>query len=87
MCVCVCVHVLSYVPLFVTPWTVARQAAPSMGFSRQQYWSELLFPTPGDLPNSRIKFKSLAFPTVAGGFFTTLPPIHSLIKRQDDFKG
>ena len=38
-----------------TPWTVAHQALPSMEFSRQEYWSGLPFPSPGDLPNSRIK--------------------------------
>ena len=43
----------------VTPWTVAHQAPLSMGFSRQQYWSELAFPTPGDLPSPRIEPLSL----------------------------
>ena len=38
-----------------TPWTVARQAPLSMGFSRQVYWSRLLFPSPGDLPNPEIE--------------------------------
>ena len=42
---------LSHVRLFVTPWTVAHQAPLSMGFPRQEYWSGLSFPTPGDLPN------------------------------------
>ena len=42
---------LSRVRLSVTPWTVAYQASPSMGFSRQQYWSGLPFPSPGDLPD------------------------------------
>ena len=42
---------LSRVQLFVTPWTVAYQASPSMGFSRQEYWSGLPFPSPGDLPH------------------------------------
>ena len=42
---------LSHVPLFVTPWTVAYQAPPSMGFPRQEYWSGLPFPSPGDLPD------------------------------------
>ena len=42
---------LSRVRLFATPWTVAYQAPPSVGFSRQEYWSGLLFPSPGDLPN------------------------------------
>ena len=46
---------LSRVQLFVTPRTVADQAPPSMGFSRQEYWSGLPFPSPGDLPNPGIK--------------------------------
>ena len=50
---------LSRVQLFVTPWTVAYQAPPSMGFSRQEYWSELPLPSPGDLPNPRIEPRSL----------------------------
>ena len=41
---------LSHVQLFATPWTVAYQAPPSMGFSRQGYWSGLPFPSPGNLP-------------------------------------
>ena len=41
---------LSRVQLFATPWTVAYQAPPSMGFSRQECWSGLSFPSPGDLP-------------------------------------
>ena len=46
---------LSRVRLFATPWTVAYQAPPSLGFSRQEYWSGLPFPSPGDLPNPGIK--------------------------------
>ena len=46
---------LSHVWLFVTPWTVAHQAPLSMGFSRQEYWSGLPFPSPGYLPNPGIK--------------------------------
>ena len=46
---------LSHVRLFVTPWTVAHQAPPSMEFSRQEYWSGLPFPSPGDLPNPGIE--------------------------------
>ena len=42
---------LSRVRLIATPWTVAYQAPPSLGFSRQEYWSGLTFPSPGDLPN------------------------------------
>ena len=45
----------SSVQLFVTPWTVAYQASPSMGFSRQEYQSGLPFPSPGDLPDPGIK--------------------------------
>ena len=45
------VCMLSGVRLFVTPWTVAGQTPLSMGFSRQEYWSGLPFPTPGDFPN------------------------------------
>ena len=46
---------LSCVRLFATPWTVARQALLSMGFSRQEYWSGLPFPSPGDLPDPGIE--------------------------------
>ena len=46
----------SHVRLFVAPWTVARQAPLSMRFSRQEYWSGLQFPFPGDLPNPGIEF-------------------------------
>ena len=46
------VKLLSCVLLFAAPWTVAYQAPPSMEFSRQEYWSALPFPSPGDLPDS-----------------------------------
>ena len=46
---------LSHVQLFSTPWTIARQAPLSMGFSRQEYWSGLPFPSPGDRPDSGIE--------------------------------
>ena len=71
VCVCVCMHVLSHVQLFATPWTVAHQVLLPMEFSKQEYWSGLPFPTPGDLPNARIKPVSPVFPALAGGFFTT----------------
>ena len=45
------VKLLSRVQLFATPWTIAYQAPPSMGFSRQECWSGLPFPSPGDLPD------------------------------------
>ena len=48
-------QLLSHIQLFVTPWTVALQAPLSMGFSRQEYWSGLPFPPPGDLPGPGIK--------------------------------
>ena len=48
------------VRLFLTLWTIARQAALSMGFPRQEYWSGLPFPSPGDLPNPEIKPRSPA---------------------------
>ena len=66
MCVCV----LSRVQLFATPWTVAHQAPLSMEFSKQEYWSRLPFPSPGELPNLEIELVSLASPELAGGFFT-----------------
>ena len=62
---------LSCVRLFVTPWIAAHQAPLSMGFFWQEYWSGLLFPNPGDLPNPGIQPTS---PALAGGFFTTMLP-------------
>ena len=53
---------------FATPWTVAHQTPLSMGFPRQEYWSGLPWPPPGDLPNPGIEPAS---PALAGGFFTT----------------
>ena len=61
----------SHVQLFATPWTVAHQAPLSMGFSRQEYWRGLTFPSPGDLPNKGIQPTSLISPVLTGGFFTT----------------
>ena len=56
------------------PWTVARQAPLCTGFSRQEYWSRLPISSPEDLPSPEIKPMSLASPTLAGGFFPTVPP-------------
>ena len=67
---CVQSH-FSYVRLSVTLWTVACQAPLSMGFSRQEYWSGLPCPLPGDLPNPRIKHAFLTSSALAAGFFTT----------------
>ena len=61
----------SHVQLFVTLWTVACQAPLFMGFSRQQYWSGLPYPPPGDLPDPRLISTSLTSPALAGRFFTT----------------
>ena len=72
--VCLRVCVLSCVQLFATPWTVACQASPSMELSRQEHWSGLPFPTPGDLFDPGIKPVSLVSPALAGGFFTTAVP-------------
>ena len=58
---------LSHAQLFVTPWTVAYQAPPSMGFSRQEYWSGLPFPSPGDIPSPGIEAECLMSPALAVG--------------------
>ena len=62
---------LSCVQLFVTPWTVAHQAPLSMEFSRQEYWSGLPFPPPGDLPDPGIEPRS---PTLQADSFPAKPP-------------
>ena len=61
----------SRVQLFATPWTVARQAPLSMGFSRQEYWGGLPCPPPGDLLDPGIEPTALMSPALAGRFFTT----------------
>ena len=58
-------------PTLCDPWTVAYQAPPTMGFSRQEYWNGLPFPSPGDLPDSGIKPGSLALQADA---LTSEPP-------------
>ena len=60
----------SRVRLFATPWTVARQAPLSMGFSRQAYWSELPCPPRGDLTKSGFEHRPLTSPALTGGVFT-----------------
>ena len=62
---------LSCVRLFVTPWTVAYEAPPSMGFSKQEYWSGLPFTSPGDLPDPRIKPGS---PALQADALSSKPP-------------
>ena len=63
--------VLSHVQLFVAPWTGAHQPLLSTGFSRQEYWSGLPFPSTGDLPDLGMELASLMSSVLAGGFFTT----------------
>ena len=65
------VKLLSRVRLFATPWTVAYQAPPSMGFSRQEYWTGVPFPSPGDLPDPGTEPGSPAFQAEA---LTSEPP-------------
>ena len=67
--------------IFVTPWTVAHQAPLSMGFSRQEYWSGLPFPSPGDLPNPGIEPSSLALQADA---LTSEPPGKPKIYKQHE---
>ena len=62
---------LSRVRLFATPWTVAYQASPSMGFSRQEYWSGVPLPSPGDLPDPGIEPGS---PALEADALTSEPP-------------
>ena len=67
-CYTMCCAVLSCSVALYDSWSVARQASLSVGFPRQEYWSGLPFPSPGDLPNPGIETLS---PGLAGGFFTT----------------
>ena len=62
------------VQLSVALWTVAQQVPLSLEVSRQEYWSGLPFPPPGDLPDPGFKPMSLVSPALTGGFFITSPP-------------
>ena len=73
LCAC-CSWSLSCVQLFATPWTGAHQAPLSMEFSWEEYWSELSFPLPEDLPDPGIQLVSIVSPALTGGFFTTARP-------------
>ena len=66
-----CACMISCVQLFATPWTVAHQTPLYMGFAKQEYWSWLPFPSPGDLPNQGIGLTSLMSLALAVGYFTT----------------
>ena len=65
----VAVHLLIVSASLATPWTVARQAPPPMGSSRQEHWIELTFPSPGDLPDPGIEPASLVSPALVDGCF------------------
>ena len=67
----------SLVRLFATPWTVAPQAPPSMGFSRQEYWSGVPLPTPGDLPDPGIEPRS---PTLQAYALTSEPKLKAALR-------
>ena len=71
---------LSHVQLFVTPWTVTYQVPLSIGFSRQEYWSGLPFPPPGDLPNPGVEPRS---PTLQADALLSEPPgkPHTIVYR------
>ena len=78
VCVCVCVcSLLSCVRLLATPWTVAHHAPLSMEFFRQEDWSRLPFPSPGDLPNPGIEPRA---PEFQAGFFTIWANTLDLLK-------
>ena len=77
----VAVQLLSHVLLLATPWTVARQAPPSVGFPGQEYWSGLPFPSPGDLPNLGVEPASLVSAVLVGGLFTAVPPGMPIYRR------
>ena len=88
LCVSVFSHSVVSDWLFVTLWTVACQAPPSVGFSEQEYWGWLPFPSPGDLPPRDLASISCISCT-AGGFFISEPPaslifyaIHGVAKSQ-----
>ena len=74
MIACVYAQLLRCVQLFAILWTGACHSPLSMGFSRQEYWSRLPFPTPEDLPETGIEPTSPASLALAGGFFNTEPP-------------
>ena len=71
---CVYAQSLDHAQLFVAPRTVTHQTLLSMDFSRQEYWSGLPFPTPGDLSDPGIEPLPLESPALTGRFFTIVPP-------------
>ena len=75
-------HACSAVPDSATPWTVAHQTPPSVGLFRQECWSGLPFPSPGDLPNPEITPVSPVCLALAGGFLTAAPPLSKASSKQ-----
>ena len=71
---------LSRVQLFAIPWTVAYQAPPAIGFSRQEYWSGLPFPSPGDLPHPGIEPGS---PALWADALLSEPPGNPRMKQKE----
>ena len=69
---------IGHVEVFATPWTAAHQIPLSMGFSRQEYWSGLSSPSPGDLPKPRIK---PSFPTSSASQADSLPTKPPIVHR------
>ena len=70
-----CAELLSCVQVFASLWTIAHQASLFMGFFRQEYWSVLLFPSPGDLPDSGIKSASPVSPALQVGSLLAEPTL------------
>ena len=82
--VCACMlSCFSPIRLFATLWTVAHQALLSMGFPRQEYWSGLPCPPPGDLPDSGTEPASPISPALANRFFTTSATWEVCIRMSD----
>ena len=81
----VCVHSVAHLCLTICdPWMVVCQAPLSIKSSRQEYWSGLSFPTPGDLPDPGMELTSLVLPAMAGRFFTDEPPCRGRVKSCND---
>ena len=78
----VCVLSRSVMPDSAMLWTVAHQAPLSMGFPRQEYWSGLPFPSPGNLPNPGIK----PYPLASAGRFYTVPSGNLNVKKKKKLK-
>ena len=79
-CMCVCAYAQTFL-ILCDPWTVACQSPLAMKFSRQEYWSQLPFPTPGDPRNPGIEPAFLVSPALAGRLFTIVLPCSKLIQR------